>query len=297
VTAKGTTDLYPIPDHPTYRFGMTVDVNACNGCGICAIACYAENNLPVVGKQKVREGREMGWIRVNRYWSEDHEEHGVKEIRFVPMMCQHCGHAPCESVCPVLATYHTIDGLNAMIYNRCVGTRYCANNCPYKARRFNWHSYVWPEPFNFQLNPDVTARTMGVMEKCTFCVQRIRAIKSAVKSEGFNTQVSDADLRQLPACVEVCPSQALTFGNLNDPESAPARTRQPPRHYEVFGDLNVFPAVNYLAKASFTPPPRHHGAHGAGHGDAAGAEGHGDAHGEAHEAPKGEHSPQPAEHH
>jgi Fe-S-cluster-containing dehydrogenase component/anaerobic selenocysteine-containing dehydrogenase len=291
----GITDFYGMPDHPTYRFGMTVDVNACNGCGVCAIACYAENNLPVVGKQKVYEGREMGWLRIDRFWSEDDGD-GPNEIRFVPMMCQHCGHAPCESVCPVLATYHTIDGLNAMIYNRCVGTRYCSNNCPYKVRRFNWHSYVWPEPFNLQLNPDVSSRTMGVMEKCTFCVQRIRAVKSAYKNtDGFTAVVPDAALKNLPACVEACPSSALTFGNLNDPESTPSKTRKSARNYEVLAELNVFPAINYLGKASFHYVDRHGGGHAdaAGHG-AEGEHGAAPAHGEGEAHPPAE---APAEHH
>jgi Fe-S-cluster-containing dehydrogenase component/anaerobic selenocysteine-containing dehydrogenase len=286
------TDFYPIPQHPTYRFGMAVDTNACNGCGVCALACYAENNLPVVGKLKVGEGREMGWIRVARYFADEGDNPTAKNTRFVPLMCQQCGHAPCESVCPVLATYHTIDGLNAMIYNRCVGTRYCSNNCPYKARRFNFHSYHWPEPFNLQLNPDVSTRTMGVMEKCTFCVQRIRAVKSAYRNVSFTTTVPDEALQRLPACAEACPSGALTFGNLNDEASAPTATRKSGRSYELFADLHTFPAVNYLGKASF-----HHTA--AHHGDAAA-----DAGGGEHAAPAGaeaahgsETNPAPAEHH
>lgn len=275
----GITDFYGLPQHPTYRFGMVVDVNACNGCGVCAIACYAENNLPVVGKTNVKEGREMAWLRIARY-QPDGVENGVEDIRFVPMMCQQCGHAPCESVCPVLATYHTIDGLNAMIYNRCVGTRYCANNCPYGARRFNWHSYVWPEPFNLQLNPEVSTRTMGVMEKCTFCVQRIRTVKSWYRNQGFTTTVPDEALAQLPACAEACPSQALTFGNLNDEASAPQATRKSARTYELFADLHTFPAVNYLAKASFHAPVIHHAGAAAAEGEGHGAaEGHGDSHG------------------
>jgi Fe-S-cluster-containing dehydrogenase component/anaerobic selenocysteine-containing dehydrogenase len=247
------TDFYPLTDHPNYRFGMTIDTNACTGCGVCAIACYAENNLPIVGKWKVNQGREMGWLRIDRFFP-DADGRGPKDIRFVPMLCQHCAHAPCESVCPVVATYHTIDGLNAMVYNRCVGTRYCANNCPYKARRFNWHTYTWPEPFNLQLNPDVSTRTMGVMEKCTFCVQRIRATKSAYRNQGFTNLVPDEALRTLPACVESCPSQALTFGNINDPESVPAMTRRSARTQFVLADLNTFPAINYLGRATYHPP-------------------------------------------
>lgn len=255
---KGITDFYGLPDHPTYRFGLTVDTNACTGCGVCNIACYAENNLPVVGKVKVAEGREMSWIRVNRYFRGDGES-----VHFVPMMCQQCGHAPCESVCPVLATYHTSDGLNAMIYNRCVGTRYCSNACPYGARKFNYHTYVWPEPFQLQLNPDVVTRNMGVMEKCTFCVQRIRRTKSAYRDQGFLETVPDEALLQLPACAEACPSQALTFGNLVDEHSAVSKHRKSGRAYTPIAEINTFPAVNYLARASFHHDPA------AGHGSAA----------------------------
>jgi molybdopterin-containing oxidoreductase family iron-sulfur binding subunit len=274
------TDFYGLTQHPTYRFGMTVDTDACTGCGACSIACYAENNLPVVGREKVRQGREMSWIRVNRYFKGD-------DTFFVPMMCQHCGHAPCESVCPVLATYHNLDGLNAMIYNRCVGTRYCSNACPFSARKFNYHTYVWPEPFNMQLNPDVVTRTMGVMEKCTFCIQRIRGMKTAYKdaateTTNYNAVVPDAALQQLPACAEACPSQALTFGNLNDESSLVSQARHSGRKYMPLEDLNVFSAVNYLAKSSFhkEPPAAHHGG---GHGGAHGATDHGEGgdHGKA----------------
>jgi Fe-S-cluster-containing dehydrogenase component/anaerobic selenocysteine-containing dehydrogenase len=273
---RNITDFYGVPDHPTYRFALTVDTNACTGCGACSVACYAENNLPIVGRDKVREGREMGWIRINRYWETD--VGGQDDIRFVPMMCQHCGHAGCENVCPVLATYHNIDGLNAMVYNRCVGTRYCSNACPFTVRRFNYHTYAWPEPFNLMLNPDVTSRTMGVMEKCTFCVQRIRQVKSAFRDGGnFNATVPNEVLEQLPACAEACPSQALTFGNLNDESGKNALTRKSARNYEPLGDLNVFSAVNYLAKANFhyDPTAHHAGSHGGGHGDEHAATDHG----------------------
>jgi Fe-S-cluster-containing dehydrogenase component/anaerobic selenocysteine-containing dehydrogenase len=274
LTEQGISDFYGLPDHPTYRFGLTVDTNACSGCGACSIACYAENNLPVVGKKQVGKGREMGWVRINRYIEED------GDIHFVPLMCQHCGHAGCENVCPVLATYHTIDGLNAMVYNRCVGTRYCSNACPYSARKFNYHTFTWPEPFNLQLNPDVMVREMGVMEKCTFCVQRIRQVKSAYRSGGnFTRTVPNEALEQLPACVEACPSQALTFGNLKDEQSVVASSRKSARSYELLPDLNFFPAINYLAKASFHHDPTLH--HGGGHGDgehASGAAAAGDHH-------------------
>ncbi len=256
--AKGITNFYPAPDHPTYRFGFTVDTDACTGCGACSVACYAENNLPVVGKHKVAEGREMSWIRINRYiQSED-------EIHFLPLMCQQCAHAPCESVCPVLATYHTLDGLNAMIYNRCAGTRYCANACPYSLRRFNYHSYIWPEPFNLQLNPDVVTRTMGVTEKGAFGVQRIRRVKSAYKNDGgFKKTVPDEVLTQLPACADACPSQAMTFGNLVDEASKISLLRKSGRTYTPIHEINTMPAVNYLAKANFHKTNDSHGAENA----------------------------------
>ncbi|MEN0062487.1 MAG: 4Fe-4S dicluster domain-containing protein [Myxococcota bacterium] len=277
--ATGQTDFYKLPDHPSYRFGLTVDTNLCTGCGACAVACYAENNLPVVGKEKVKQGREMSWIRVNRYFRENELGEADPTVHFVPMMCQHCGHAPCESVCPVLATYHSIDGLNAMVYNRCVGTRYCSNACPYSARKFNYHSYAWPEPFNLQLNPDVVTRTMGVMEKCSFCVQRIRRIKSAWRDSNPGKLVPEVHLEQLPACAEACPSNALTFGNLNDEEQVVSSSRKSARNYIPLAEVHTFPAVNYLAKASFHFEPGHHGG------------GHGDSHGEKHhdEASSGDH--------
>ena len=294
LTEQKITDFYGLPDHPTYRFGLTVDTNACTGCGACGVACYAENNLPIVGPKKVAEGREMTWIRVNRYWEQD--VGGQDDIRFVPMMCQQCGHAGCENVCPVLATYHNIDGLNAMVYNRCVGTRYCSNACPYSVRRFNYHTYLWPEPFNLQLNPDVTTRQMGVMEKCTFCVQRIRQVKSAFKDGGNFTRTVPSEVwESVPACVEACPSQALTFGNLKDENSKVSKAKKSGRAYWPLADLNTFPAVTYLAKASFHDDPQSH--HGGGHAgeqgggheakaghEAGGAAGHGNP---AKETPSG----------
>ncbi len=267
-------DFYGLPDHPVYRWGMSVDVNACNGCGTCAVACSAENNIAIVGKTTIKKQREMSWIRINRYSGDrnsDNMDAKPREARFMPVMCQQCGHAPCESVCPVIATYHTIDGLNAMVYNRCAGTRYCANACPYKARRFNWHSFEWPEPFNLQLNPDVTVRTMGVMEKCTFCVQRVKATVSAHRDKSFTTPVPSSAVETLPACAEACPSGALTFGNINEKGGKVHMLRNSNRSYQMLAELNVFPAVNYLARASFHAPERHAhaGAHaGGGQGDA-----------------------------
>ncbi|TVQ89639.1 MAG: 4Fe-4S dicluster domain-containing protein [Deltaproteobacteria bacterium] len=258
---KSRKNFYDPPDHPTYRFAMTVDTNACDGCGVCVIACYAENNLPIVGKGLIKRGREMNWLRINRFWEENPD--GSHDIRFIPVMCQHCALAPCESVCPVLATYHNLDGLNAMVYNRCVGTRYCANNCPYVVRRFNFHSYAWPDPLTLQLNPDVSVRTMGVMEKCTFCVQRTRNMKDAYRDRDVH-MVPDEALRQLPACAEACPTDALTFGNLKDERSAPAQTRKSARSYIILEELNTVSAVNYLAKANFHVPEAGH--HGSGHG-------------------------------
>ncbi|MFK7928836.1 MAG: 4Fe-4S dicluster domain-containing protein [Myxococcota bacterium] len=308
---KKRLNFYDQPDHPTYRFAMTVDTNACDGCGICSIACYAENNLPIVGKSLIKRGREMNWIRINRYWETETDEsgHAHDDIQFVPMMCQHCALAPCESVCPVLATYHNIDGLNAMVYNRCVGTRYCANNCPYVVRRFNFHSYVWPEPMHLQLNPDVSSRVMGVMEKCTFCVQRTRQMKTAYRDKGFTEAVPDEALRQLPACAEACPTQALTFGNLNDEASVPAQTRKSTRSYVILSEFNTESAVNYLAKASFhVSEPHHGGGHGGGHADTHGddhagdhghehTDGHTDDHGSKTEHDKADHPAGAAEHH
>ena len=235
-------DMYPAIEYEEYRWGMSIDLSACTGCGACVTACYAENNIPVVGKDMVAKGREMSWLRIDRFF--ESEEGEPPETRFAPMLCQHCGNAPCEPVCPVYATYHNPEGLNAQIYNRCVGTRYCANNCSYKVRRFNWDEGHWPEPLNLQLNPDVTIREPGVMEKCSFCVQRIQEGKGHAKDE--NRQVQDGDIT--PACAQTCPTQAITFGNLKDKESEVARKSQSPRGYTVFESLNTKPAITYMKK-------------------------------------------------
>ncbi|KAK3606862.1 hypothetical protein CHS0354_018456 [Potamilus streckersoni] len=191
---------------------MAVDLDKCTGCSSCVVACYAENNIPVVGKERQGLGREMSWIRIERFFDKD--ENGGYTANMIPTMCQHCENAGCEPVCPVYATYHNPDGLNVQVYNRCVGTRYCSNNCIYKQRRFNWRTYEFPEPLHMQLNPDVTVRTKGVMEKCTFCVQRVTYAKDKAKDEGRN--VRDGEI--VTACQAACPSSAITFGNAIDTE-------------------------------------------------------------------------------
>ncbi len=232
-------------DHP--RWGMAIDLAKCTGCQACVTACYAENNIPTVGETEIGKGREMTWIRIERYWEGGEAPGEPLTARFVPMLCQHCSNAPCEPVCPVYAAYHTPDGLNGQVYNRCVGTRYCANNCPYKVRYFNWYKYnqvSWPEPLHLQLNPDVTVRARGVMEKCTFCIQRIRGAQNDARLE--NRAMRDGDV--VTACAQACPSDAIVFGDVNDPSSRVARLHQDPRGYRVLEDLNTRSAITYLAK-------------------------------------------------
>jgi Fe-S-cluster-containing dehydrogenase component len=233
--------------HP--KWGMAVDLSRCTGCSACVTACYAENNIPWVGEDEVRLGREMSWMRIERYW-EGGEAEDPLEARFIPMLCQHCDNAPCEPVCPVYAAYHTPDGLNGQVYNRCVGTRYCANNCPFKVRYFNWYAYTkkaFPTPLDLQLNPDVTVRARGVMEKCTFCVQRIRGAQHRARLEDRALEPGEI----VTACAQACPSGALTFGDVMDGRSRVTEVKRDHRAYHVLEETNVRPAVTYLAKVLY----------------------------------------------
>lgn len=237
------------------QWGMTIDLAKCTGCAACVTACYAENNIPWVGEEAVLRGRELTWMRIERYWEGGNDGEPL-EARFVPMLCQHCDNAPCETVCPVYAAYHTPDGLNGQVYNRCVGTRYCANNCPYKVRYFNWSAFAkraFVAPLNLQLNPDVTVRARGVMEKCTFCVQRIREHQHLARLE--DRRLEDGEIRT--ACQQACPSSAIVFGNVKDPNSAIAASRQDRRGYHILEDLNTVPAITYLAKVRHVEPAEH----------------------------------------
>jgi len=233
-------DFYPAHPHATYRWGMVVDLDRCIGCGACAAACYAENNIGIVGVERVLEGREMAWLSIERY----QQPARMEKITFLPMLCQHCDNAPCEAVCPVYAPHHSKEGINNQIYNRCIGTRFCVQNCPYKVRRFNWFDWRWPEPLDLQLNPNVTVRSKGVMEKCSFCIQRIKTAHQAAKNQ--QRKIRDGEVT--PACVQTCPTGALVFGNLADPGSRVRKQVDDPRAYQVMGYLNTKPAVIYLKK-------------------------------------------------
>jgi molybdopterin-containing oxidoreductase family iron-sulfur binding subunit len=242
-----STSLYPPHTHREHRWGMAIDLNVCTGCNACVVACYAENNVPVVGEQACAMGREMSWIRIERENRLESAGNGVVRVEnvFLPMLCQQCDQAPCESVCPVYATYHNPEGLNAQVYARCIGTRFCSNNCPYKVRRFNWSQPAFPSPLTDQLNPDVTVRSAGVMEKCTFCIQRIQAGKQQAGRE--QRQLRDGEIT--PACAQTCPSEAIVFGDLLDPESRVARLSADARGYHVLEALNTRPAITYLRRS------------------------------------------------
>ena len=226
-----------------HHWTMVVDLDRCNGCEACVVACHAENNLPVVGEKECGKFRAINWLRVERYV--DGEYPDVK-VKFLPVMCQHCDSAPCELGCPVYATYHNQDGLNVQVYNRCVGTFTCATYCPYDARRFNWFTYKWPAPLDEQLNPDVTVREKGVMEKCTFCIQRIRSAKDKAKDE--KRGLRDGDVT--PACVQSCPTDAFAFGDLNDPHSKVSLLAKGKRSFRLLEDKNTRPSVIYLMRVA-----------------------------------------------
>ncbi len=263
--AQGT--IYPVYDRPGIKWGMSVDLNSCNGCGACVVACNAENNVSVVGKPEVLRGHEMHWLRIDKYFSGDMDN---PKVVFQPLMCQHCDNAPCENVCPVAATNHSSEGLNQMTYNRCIGTRYCANNCPFKVRRFNWADYTGADSFpdnqvgevndvvlnmnddltRMVLNPDVTVRSRGVIEKCSFCVQRFQEAKLDAKKESRPMVDTDVNV----ACQQSCPTNAINFGNANDKHSAITKVRveNPNRQFYVLEQLHVLPNVTYLAKVRNT---------------------------------------------
>ena len=235
--------LWSSHQYPKHKWGMVIDLNSCTGCSACVTACQSENNIPTVGKDLVLQGREMHWIRVDRYYKGKPEQ---PEAVHQPVVCMHCDNAPCETVCPVVATVHSDEGTNDMIYNRCVGTRYCANNCPYKVRRFNWFNYAKKveKPLNMALNPDVTVRSRGVMEKCTFCLHRIRSAQAKAKLE--NRKLKDGDVQT--ACQQSCPTGAIVFGDLKDKNSEVHRLFHREDSYSLLEELNTQPSVRYQVK-------------------------------------------------
>ena len=249
--AHHNEDLFPDFVYEGYKWGMVIDQTVCTGCNACVVACQSENNIPIVGKSEVARGREMHWLRVDSYYGGSIDD---PTFYAQPMPCQHCEKAPCEPVCPVGATVHDSEGLNVMVYNRCVGTRYCSNNCPFKVRRFNWLQYAelstTATEMSLANNPDVTVRSRGVMEKCTYCTQRI----SRARIEAANEDRRIADGEVVTACQAACPTQAIVFGDLNDPTSQVNRVKASPINYTLLDELQVFPRTSYLAKVTNPNP-------------------------------------------
>jgi molybdopterin-containing oxidoreductase family iron-sulfur binding subunit len=232
-----------------YKWGMSIDLSTCIGCNACVLACNMENNIPVVGKDQVSRNREMLWLRVDTYFSGSLDN---PEFNHMPVPCMHCEHAPCELVCPTAATVHDHEGLNLQIYNRCVGTRFCSNNCPYKVRRFNFLRYApYDQPYQQpRFNPEVTVRWRGVMEKCTYCIQRIASAR--INAEKENRRIREDEVRT--ACQQACPADAIVFGDLNDPNSKVAKLKKEPLDYSMLGQLNTRPRTTYLAKVTNPNP-------------------------------------------
>lgn len=228
------------PQSNTHRWAMAIDLDRCTACQACVIACHAENNVPTVGPDQIAMGRALHWLRIERYWQGEYPD---LQARYFPVLCQQCQHAPCEPVCPVFASVHSeTQNINLQVYNRCIGTRYCGNNCPYLARVFNWFMPYIPEPLNEQLNPDVTVRYRGIMEKCTFCIQRIHAAEDTAAAEG--RPLHDGDM--VPACGQACPTDAIVFGDLLDENSVVSGMAKSKRAFTLLENLGTEPAVYYL---------------------------------------------------
>lgn len=238
---QATSDASQAPGHVP-QWAMAIDLDRCTGCEACVVACTAENNVPTAGEDQAAKGRAKHWIRIDRYYEGEFPD--IK-ARYRPVLCQHCDNAPCEPVCPVYATYQNAEGLNVQIYNRCIGTRYCANNCPYSVRFFDWFTPEWARPLDLQLNPDVSIRPAGVVEKCTFCTHRIKRAKLDADADGRD--LADGDVQ--PACVQSCPAEAMVFGDMSDPHSRVSRQIESGRSEQLLPELGAKPRVFYLKKA------------------------------------------------